>query len=97
MEVGSAREALADDSRTDGFARHPNELPIRLTRKDDLRQPGNDKGIDEAQQNRGGDSHQDCGHQILFHCELHYARPMRVISRSITLMPMNGMMIPPTP
>ena len=131
MQVSRRAESLADNSRTDNRpigARQ--QLTIGLVVKQRLRQTGHHQRIDDAQQDRRYDRHQDCDFKILLHgffqvellvhhgdtedtevlaflsflcasvslwLQLLYAKPILVISMSISLIPMNGTMIPPTP
>src|SRR6267143_1770522 len=74
-----------------------NQLSIRLVRKYYLSDTGYHQGVDNSQQDGGCDGHQYRCNQILLHCRLLYASPTRVMSMSISLIPMKGTMIPPAP
>ena len=71
--------------------------PLALCGNSTFASAGHHQRIDDPQQNRGHDGHQYGSNKILLHCGLPYASPTRVISMSISLIPMNGTMMPPTP
>src|SRR5690348_10178598 len=97
MKIPRPGKSLSDDTGSDDLPAAFDELPIRLVRKHDLRQSGHNQRIDDSQQDRGRDGHQDCGNQILLHDKFPYASPILVINMSMSLMPINGMMMPPMP
>ena len=74
-----------------------------LRREEKLREGRDDEWIDNAEQQGGHDGHQDCCYKMFFHCSfletnaLPQAQRRLVITISISLMPMKGAMIPPTP
>ncbi len=97
MKVAGAGEWLSHDPRADDSAVAHDELAVGLVGEEHLRDAGDDQRINDSQQNGRGDGHQDCGNKILFHRCASYANPMRLISMSISLIPMNGAMMPPKP
>src|SRR5689334_15773222 len=97
MEIAGTGEALSDEARSDGFSVFLDELTIRFLRKDQLRETGDDQGINDPQQDGRCDRHQDRGNQVFLHGYLPYARPTWVIRMSMTLIPMKGTMMPPAP
>src|SRR3979490_2140291 len=97
MKITWSGKGLTDDSGTNCLATLLNQLSISLLRKYNLSDTGYQQGVDNSQQNGGCDSHQHSCNQILLHCRLLYASPTRVMSMSISLIPMKGTMIPPAP
>src|SRR5882762_2305049 len=97
MKISRAGETLTDDARTDGLVTLLDELSVRLLRKYDLCQARDEQRIDDSKQDGSCDSHKNRDDEILFHCRFLYASPTPVISMSISLIPMKGMMIPPAP
>ena len=72
--------------------------PLAFVGKDDLRQTRHGERIDEPEQHRRHEGHEQCDvMQVLsIECPL-YARPSAVMITSISLIPMNGTMMPPRP
>src|ERR1035438_1340370 len=97
MQVSRPGERLPNNSRADNFSVAHNQLPIGLVAEKHLRQAGHHQRIDDPQQYRGDDRHQNCNLKILFHRSPSYASPTPMMSMSISLIPMKGTMIPPTP
>ncbi len=79
--------------------RAPDDLPVdldqgtvRLAGHRDLRQPGHHEWIGESRQQRQHDGGAERSYRVLHHVKFTASKSM-----SITLMPMNGTMIPPSP
>src|ERR1039458_2774569 len=90
-------ESLPDNPRADDLAIARDQLPVGFVAEQQLCQPRDHQGVDESQQHRRDDGHQDCNLKILLHTSSSYASPTPVIIMSISLIPMNGMMMPPKP
>src|ERR1035441_771599 len=97
MQVSRPGECLSNNSRADNFAVAHDQLPIGLVVEEHLRQAGHHQRIDDSQHHGGDDRHQNCNLKILFHRSSSYASPTPMMSMSISLIPMKGTMIPPTP
>src|SRR5664280_130136 len=97
MQVPRPDESLPDNPRADDFLIARDELPVGFVAKHQLRQRCDHQRINKAQQYRHDDCHQDCNLKILLHRSSSYASPTPVMNMSISLIPMNGTIIPPTP
>ena len=97
MEILVVGEVLADQLGADHLPVLLDQAAVGLMRKDELRDPGHAERIDEAGDDGHDDDHHDGGADLAQHRSDPQARPMAVTARSISLMPMNGTMIPPTP
>src|SRR5882724_3759430 len=98
VKISRPREPLTNDARSDNSPIRLDQLPIRFIVKQDLRESRDHERINDSEQDRGRDSHQDGSDKILLHNALSLqARPARVITISISLIPMNGTTIPPAP
>src|SRR6516165_3825252 len=97
MKVARVREVLTDKLGADDLAVFLDQAPIRLTGEEKLREPGHAQGIGQACDDRHQDDHDDSGSDLSQHYCSPQARPAADTAISISLMPMNGTMIPPTP
>src|SRR5580698_4898993 len=97
MEIFVAGEILPDQFRTDHVTIANNKAAARLMREKKLGDAGETQGIDQAgDQGHQHDQH-DGGADLFQHGLLLQARPAAVTAMSISLMPMKGTMIPPSP
>ena len=97
MKISRSHKRLGDDVRGNHGPVAPYQLPVGLVGKENLRQAGDHQGINQPQQHGGDDCHQHGNQRFFFMVILSQAIPMRVMTMSINLMPINGTMIPPTP
>ena len=97
MKILVARELLSDQRRSDHLAVDFDQAALRLSREDHLGNAGHDQRIDEAGDEREGDHQHDRRTDFLQHDVSPQARCKAVTTRSMALMPMNGMITPPTP
>src|SRR5581483_10492924 len=96
MEVARLGEALADQLRADYLPAAHDEAAIGLPGEGSLRDYIDRERIDDAGHHRQRYHHRDRGKQRA-HVSLPYARCRAATSKSIALMPMNGMSTPPRP
>src|SRR5262249_3809146 len=95
MEVLRARELLADQRAADDLATHCDERAVRPPRKEQLCHAGHDAGIDHAREHDQHERDDDRRAQLVLE---HAHRSLSATSsRSMTLIPMKGMRMPPTP
>ena len=73
-----------------------HERTICLGRERDLRDPRDREGIEQPDEHREGEEGDDRRDDLATHSGGHTI-PNPVTTRSISLMPTNGAMIPPTP
>jgi hypothetical protein len=97
MKISRSRKALTDDARTNCLTTPLNQLSVRLLGKYELSETGYHQGVNDSQKDCGCYGHQHSSNQIFLHDGLLYASPTRVMSISISLIPMQGTMIPPAP
>src|SRR5579863_3832626 len=102
-EISGRGKWLADQMRADNLSVHCDEVAIRLPGEENLREARYYERVDQAQQNRRYNGHQDRSYEVLFHRSFLETNPLSqaqcrvVMIISISLIPMNGAMIPPTP
>ncbi len=100
MEVFRRREALADQCRADYALLALDQAAIGLRRKQQLAEAGDDQGIQAAgEQTEKGEQNQS-GTQMSQHGMVSgglQTMPMATTARSISLMPMKGATMPPSP
>src|SRR6185295_14736006 len=97
MEVFLAGEVLPDQRRANNLAILLDQAAVRLIRKHGLGDAGDSQWVDQTGDHRHDDDHHDRGADVFHGCGLLQARPTLVTSRSMSLMPTNGTMMPPTP
>src|SRR5262249_32525539 len=102
VKVARCCEPLTDDRRPDDMSTPLAQLSIRLVAEQRLRQPGHDERVDDAEQHRGDHGHQHGNDEIPgeIHIRVHpwpQASLSVVMTTSMSLMPTNGAMMPPTP
>src|SRR4029078_6681853 len=93
VEIRRRRESLRDNRRADRPAVALEQLAVRLVAHQHLRQARDDQRVDDPEQDRGHDRHQQCCLEMLFHD----ASLNVVMTTSIILIPMKGAISPPTP
>ena len=98
-EVPRRSKTLPDDARTHDCSVALDQLAVGLVGKRELGDGGDRERIRDAKQQRGHDRHTERGDEVAsdVHASLHYASRSAVITTSMALIPMNGMMTPPTP
>ena len=97
MKIFVVGEILADQLGADHLAVLLDQAAIGLMRKDELRNAGHAERVDEAGDDGHHDDHHDGRADLAEHMGDPQARPMAVTARSMSLMPTNGTMMPPTP
>src|SRR5215471_18785699 len=97
MEILVAGELLTDQRRSDHLAILLDHAPLRLVGEDNTSNARHHERVDETRDDGQRDHQHDCGTDFLQHGFPPHARCKAVTKRSIALMPMNGMMTPPTP
>src|SRR5262245_26212288 len=97
MEILVAGELLPDQRRSDHLATLLDHAALRLVGENSARNARHHERVDEAGDDGQRDHQHDCGTDFFKHGSSPHARCKAVTKRSIALMPMNGMMTPPTP
>src|ERR1700722_19701086 len=97
MEVLVAGEVLADQRGADDLAVLLDQAAVCLVREHGLGNAGHQQRIDQTGDHRHRDDHHDRGANVFHLLWPLQARPIEVTSMSISLMPTNGTMMPPTP
>ena len=97
MEVAGRGEGLADQGGADDLAIARDEAAVGLGGEDRLAEAGDREGIEEPGDRGQDHDHHEGGAELLQHGFVLQARPMAVMARSISLMPMNGTISPPRP
>src|SRR5262245_45606651 len=97
MEILVAGELLPDQRRSDDLAVLLDQAPLRLIGENSAGNARHDERIDETGDDGQRDDQHDRGADFFQHNFPPHARCKAVTTRSIALMPMNGMMTPPTP
>ncbi len=93
MEVLRPLEDLADQRRPDDRAVPLHERAVGPVRERDLRHAGHDQRIDDAHEHGEDEERDDRGNELAAHQRI----PSCVMTMSISLIPMNGAMMPPSP
>ena len=93
MEVARACEDLADQPRADGLAVSLDEPAVRTVGEGDLRDACDDQRVDESGQHGEREKGEQRGEELAAHQTIPEPVPM---TRSISLIPMNGMTMPPS-
>ena len=70
--------------------------PLALSFQKQLADPGDDERVGDAEQEREGDHGEEGRSQLAEH-DVHQLTPRAEMMRSMSLIPMNGAMIPPRP
>ncbi len=94
MEVLGGGERLADQLRADDLAVDLDERTLGLVVEGDLADRRDDEGIHDTGQHGEDDEHADGGRQLTAQ---HHETPRALMMRSMSLIPTNGAMIPPSP
>src|SRR5262249_15997762 len=97
VEILVAGEFLSDQRRADDLAVLLDHAALRLVRKDDAGNARHHEGINEAGDDGQRYDQYDRRADFFQHGCSPQARCRAVTKRSMALMPMNGMMTPPTP
>src|ERR1700722_1611485 len=95
MEVFIALEFLADQRRTNDLPIMFDQAPLCLARKNDFSYSCHRQRIDQTRDEREGDEDDDRWANFAQHGVSPQARCKAVTTKSIALMPMNGMITPP--
>src|SRR4029078_2788630 len=97
MEIAIAGEILTHKLGADHLAILLDQAPVRLIGKDHFGEAGRGERVEEACDHREGKDE----HDRRAHCFQHVSSPQTrckaLTARSIALMPMNGMTMPPRP
>ena len=93
MEVALVREALAEQPRTDDRAVAFDERSVRAAGERHLRDAGDRKRIEDAGENRQDEEDEERRDELA----AHHVTPSPVTTTSMSLIPMNGSTIPPSP
>src|SRR5262249_5164027 len=97
VEIFVVLELLPDQGGPDDLAVLLDQAALRLSREDHAGDPGHGEGIGDARDQREREQQDDCGTNFSQHDVSPQARCKAATARSMTLMPMKGMMMPPTP
>src|SRR6185437_14848072 len=97
MEVAIAGEILSHQFRAEHFAILLNEAPVRLIGKDRLGDTGHGERVEKTCDHREGEDEHDRRAYFFQHVSSPQTRCKALTARSIALMPINGMMMPPSP
>jgi hypothetical protein len=97
MKITRARKRLTDDLGADDRAIASNELPIGFVFEENLRNPGYHERINQAEQDSCPNHHKKGCDQMFLHTSSRYAKPILTMNMSISLIPTNGAIKPPTP
>ncbi len=97
MEIFGAGERLAEQFGADRLAARRDEAAIGLVREEELGEAGHAERIGEPGEERHENEEEDGGADLADHGVLLQTRPVAVMKRSISLMPANGMRMPPRP
>ena len=92
MEEALGGEVLRDQLRSDDPPVLRHERTVRLMRKRELSHRPYDQWVNAASDHEQHDRDADGDQEMFFHASLNAWS-----SRSMSLMPMNGMITPPTP
>ena len=93
MEVLRPLEDLTDELRPDDRAVALDERPVGPPWEGDLRDAGHDQRIDEPDEHGEDEKRDERGNELAAHQRI----PSWVMTMSITLIPMNGATMPPSP
>ncbi len=93
MEVLRPGEALADQLRPDDRAVALDERAVGPSGEGDLRDAGDHERVDEPDENGEHEEGDEGGKELAPHQTI----PSCAMTRSISLIPMNGATMPPTP
>src|SRR5262249_39705522 len=96
VEVAGVGESLPDDLGPDDVSAPLAQLAVGLVAEQRLRESRDDERIDEAEEHRRHDGHQEGNDEIPGDSHV-YASLSAVMTTSMILMPTNGAMMPPTP
>src|SRR5262249_38088234 len=96
-EISVARECLPDKLGADDLAVPFNQTSLSLGGEDQSGNTGDGQRVDEPRDDRQGDDEHDCRTDFFDHAGSPQARCKAVTTRSMALMPTNGMIMPPTP
>ena len=97
MEIFVVLEFLPDQGGADHLAVLLDQAALRLLRKQHAGNRGHGQRIGKPCDQRQQDQHDDGGADFFQHGVSPQTRCKALTTRSIALMPMNGMMMPPTP
>ena len=92
-KYSGALNALADQRRADHLAVALDERAIGLVGEQGLGDTGHGQRVEEAAEHGEHGHHAQGGEQL----PSHHFTPSAEMTTSMTLMPTNGVMIPPTP
>ena len=93
MEVLGGAEGLADERGADHLAVALDERAVGLVGEQGLGHAGHGQRVEEAAEHGEHEHHAEGGDEL----SSHHFTPRAEMTTSMTLMPMNGVMIPPTP
>ena len=93
MEVLGGAEALADEGGAHHLTVALDERAVGLVGEQGLGHAGHGQGVEEPADHREHGDHAEGGDQL----SSHHFTPRAEMTTSMTLMPMNGVTIPPTP
>ena len=96
MEVLGIGELLADQAAAHDLPVDLDERAVGLVVEGHLGDAGDDERVDEPAQD-GEHEHAEHGRGELADEATHHFTPRALMTMSMSLMPMNGAMIPPTP
>ena len=92
-KYSGALKALPDERRPDHLAVPLDERAVGLVREQGLGHAGHGQRVEEAAEHGEHEHHAQGGDQL----SSHHFTPRAEMTTSMSLMPMNGVMIPPTP
>src|SRR5204862_4890705 len=95
VEIAVAGECLPDERRANDLAVALDKAAIGLARKDDLGNAGHGQRVGETGDDRQGDDQDDRWANLSPHGRSPQTRCRAPTTRSMALMPMNGMTAPP--
>src|SRR5262245_24992649 len=97
MEVLRFGEALPNRTGADNLSVHFNHAAVRLPWENQLGYPRHNGWIQQSQENGEHQRHSTSGSKFLDHMLLLYANPSTARILSISQMPGNGTITPPSP
>ena len=97
MEIFVVLEFLPDQGGADHLAVPLDQAALRLLGKEHAGNRGHGERIGKTRDQRERDQNDDGGTNFFQHDVSPQTRCKAATTRSIALMPMNGMMMPPTP
>ncbi len=97
MEVAVGREALGDQAGADHHSVLLHQAAPGLVREDHSGDAGDGEGVGEAREQGQADDDDEGGAELVEHGSMPQTRWSAVTARSMTLMPMKGRTMPPSP